>query len=75
MSELRPLCERVLSANWASGERRGVPFAYTRPSPSRYPSPGLPAAEDLPVAEARAAPEAPAGAAAEARAAAAVGGA
>jgi hypothetical protein len=34
---LRPLCERVLTANWVEGERRGVPFAYTRPSPSRYP--------------------------------------
>ncbi len=37
MSELRSLCERVLAANWAEGDRRGVPFAYTRPSPSRYP--------------------------------------
>ena len=35
--ELRPLCERVLRSSWASGERRGVPYAYTRPSPSRYP--------------------------------------
>jgi hypothetical protein len=27
----------VLSASWAEGERRGVPYSYTRPSPSRYP--------------------------------------
>ena len=33
----QPLCERVLTANWTSGERRGVPFEYTRPSPGRYP--------------------------------------
>jgi Glycosyl hydrolase family 63 C-terminal domain len=35
--ELRAQCERVLRASWASGERRGVPYAYTRPSPARYP--------------------------------------
>ena len=35
--ELRALCERVLRASWAAGERRGVPYSYTRPSPSRYP--------------------------------------
>jgi hypothetical protein len=28
---------RVLRRNWAEGERDGVPFAYTRPSPTRYP--------------------------------------
>jgi hypothetical protein len=27
----------VLRGNWVEGERRGVPFAYTRPSPGRYP--------------------------------------
>jgi hypothetical protein len=27
----------VLEASWAEGERRGTPYAYTRPSPSRYP--------------------------------------
>jgi hypothetical protein len=27
----------VLRANWVEGERGGVPFGYTRPSPSRYP--------------------------------------
>jgi hypothetical protein len=29
--------ERVLRGNWLEGERDGVPFAYTRPSPTRYP--------------------------------------
>jgi len=29
--------ERVLRQNWIEGERDGVPFAYTRPSPGRYP--------------------------------------
>jgi hypothetical protein len=27
----------VLRQNWLEGERDGVPFAYTRPSPTRYP--------------------------------------
>ncbi len=31
------IAERVLRQNWLQGERRGVPFAYTRPSPGRYP--------------------------------------
>ncbi len=31
------IAERVLRANWMAGERQGTPFAYTRPSPSRYP--------------------------------------
>jgi hypothetical protein len=31
------LAERVLRANWVTGERDGVPFAYTRPSPTTYP--------------------------------------
>lgn len=31
------IAERVLRANWLEGERDGVPFAYTRPSPRRYP--------------------------------------
>lgn len=30
-------CERVLRASWAEGERRDVRYAYTRPSPTRYP--------------------------------------
>ena len=29
--------ERVLRANWLEGERDGTRFAYTRPSPDRYP--------------------------------------
>jgi Mannosylglycerate hydrolase MGH1-like glycoside hydrolase domain len=29
--------ERVLRGNWIEGERDGVPFRYTRPSPGRYP--------------------------------------
>jgi hypothetical protein len=36
MSVLRERCERVLKGSWAVGERDGVPFAYTRPSPGRY---------------------------------------
>ena len=36
-SELAPLCQRDLAASWAEGERHGVPYAYTRPSPTRYP--------------------------------------
>ncbi len=36
-SELATLSHRVLRASWAEGERDGVPYAYTRPSPSRYP--------------------------------------
>ncbi len=31
------VAERVLRRNWLEGERGGVPFAYTRPSPGRYP--------------------------------------
>ena len=30
-------CRAVLEASHAEGERRGVRYAYTRPSPSRYP--------------------------------------
>jgi hypothetical protein len=36
-NELVALCDRTLRASWAEGERRGVPYAYTRPSPARYP--------------------------------------
>ena len=35
-SSLDTLAEDVLRASWAHGERRGVPYAYTRPSPARY---------------------------------------
>jgi hypothetical protein len=31
------IAERVLRGNWVEGERDGIPFAYTRPSPGRYP--------------------------------------
>ncbi|MEK6278457.1 MAG: hypothetical protein AABM29_10655 [Actinomycetota bacterium] len=31
------IAERVLRANWRSGERDGIPYAYTSPSPHRYP--------------------------------------
>ncbi|CAN5168943.1 trehalase family glycosidase [soil metagenome] len=38
MSEqVKELCRSVLGASWAEGERDGVRFGYTRPSPSRYP--------------------------------------
>jgi hypothetical protein len=35
--DLSTLCERTLRASWIEGKRRGVRFAYTRPSPARYP--------------------------------------
>jgi hypothetical protein len=31
------IAERVLRQNWLEGKRQGDRFAYTRPSPSRYP--------------------------------------
>jgi hypothetical protein len=31
------LAKRVLRANWAHGERDGVAYSYTRPSPATYP--------------------------------------
>ena len=36
---IRSLCNRMLRANWLEGVRESdrVPFAYTRPSPQRYP--------------------------------------
>ena len=37
MSALADLCRGVLEASHAEGERRGVRYSYTRPSPSRYP--------------------------------------
>jgi len=33
----RELAEGVLRGNWVEGERGGVGFGYTRPSPGRYP--------------------------------------
>ncbi|HEU4979550.1 MAG TPA: hypothetical protein VFT42_11675 [Solirubrobacteraceae bacterium] len=35
-SDLRALCESVLGQSWVEGERDGVAYAYTRPSPGRY---------------------------------------
>ncbi len=31
------IAERVLRQNWLEGSRQGTPFAYTQPSPGRYP--------------------------------------
>ena len=31
------IAERTLRASWIEGEREGVPFAYSRPSPGHYP--------------------------------------
>jgi hypothetical protein len=36
-SGLASVAHRVLEGNWTEGEREGVPYAYTRPSPTRYP--------------------------------------
>jgi hypothetical protein len=33
---LEERCQQVLDGSWAAGERDGVSFAYTRPSPERY---------------------------------------
>ncbi len=37
LESLSALCERTLHANWRQGERAGVRYAYTAPSPIRYP--------------------------------------
>ena len=37
MSPAAELAERVLRQNWQEGERGGTPYAYTQPSPNRYP--------------------------------------
>jgi hypothetical protein len=37
IAETAELAEGVLRGNWRSGEHDGVPFAYTSPSPGRYP--------------------------------------
>lgn len=37
MSPAVELAERVLRQNWREGERGRVPYAYTQPSPTRYP--------------------------------------
>ncbi len=36
MTALAERCRQVLERGWTVGEREGVPFAYTRPSPGRY---------------------------------------
>ena len=36
-ASMRVLCRDTLAGNWTVGERDGVGFAYTRPSPDRYP--------------------------------------
>ncbi|HYB28821.1 MAG TPA: hypothetical protein VEF89_19570 [Solirubrobacteraceae bacterium] len=36
MTGLAERCQQVLEGSWNVGERDGVPFAYTRPSPGRY---------------------------------------
>lgn len=36
VARMHTLCHRTLASNWAVGDRDGVPFAYTRPSPERY---------------------------------------
>jgi len=36
-SSVTELAQGVLEANWTVGERDGVPYSYTKPSPSRYP--------------------------------------
>jgi hypothetical protein len=36
MDGLHERCQQVLERGWTVGEREGVPFEYTRPSPGRY---------------------------------------
>jgi hypothetical protein len=36
MTGLRERCHQTLAVSWTVGEREGVRFAYTRPSPERY---------------------------------------
>jgi hypothetical protein len=36
IARVHSLCRDTLASNWAEGERDGVRFAYTRPSPERY---------------------------------------
>jgi hypothetical protein len=37
LSQVADLASRVLRGNWTEGRRDGVPYAYTKPSPRRYP--------------------------------------
>ena len=36
-ARVRELCAETFASNWTEGSRDGVEFAYTRPSPERYP--------------------------------------
>jgi hypothetical protein len=36
LGHVRALCRETLELNWTVGEREGVDYAYTRPSPERY---------------------------------------
>jgi hypothetical protein len=36
VTPLEQRCHETLEGSWIVGERNGVPFAYTRPSPGRY---------------------------------------
>jgi hypothetical protein len=36
-TDVAELAETVLRRNWRSGDRDGIPYAYTSPSPGRYP--------------------------------------
>src|SRR5262247_1941040 len=36
-ARVREACRRVLEGNWREGEVNGTPYAYTAPSPQRYP--------------------------------------
>ncbi len=36
ITRVRALCQQTLASSWTRGERDGVEFAYTRPSPQRY---------------------------------------
>jgi Mannosylglycerate hydrolase MGH1-like glycoside hydrolase domain len=35
--DLEALCRRVLDGSWREGDHAGVPYAFTAPSPGRYP--------------------------------------
>jgi hypothetical protein len=35
-ARVRKMCEETLVRNWTTGERDGLSYAYTRPSPERY---------------------------------------
>ncbi len=37
VERVRELCAETLASNWTEGDHNGLPYAYTRPSPERYP--------------------------------------